>query len=246
MKQTKLIMGMPITVEVHDIGVTPQDLKEIFTYFRSVDEQFSPYKKTSEVSKINRNELSLSQVSREMREVIELAEQTKLQTNGFFDVYYNGYFDPSGIVKGWAIQHAATMLKEKGLNDFAVNAGGDVQVSGISSTGEYWKIGIKNPFRVDEIVKVVHIKDQGVATSGNYIRGEHIHTPKKVRRGGKNMSSLTVIGPTICDADRFATAGFAMGEKGIYFIDSLDGFEGYMIDSDGIATMTRGFAKYLC
>ncbi len=60
------------------------------------------------------------------------------------------------------------------------------------------------------------------------------------------MVSLTVIGPNVYEADRFATAAFAMGKNGIAFIEQLQGFEGYQIDGAGIATMTSGFAQVIC
>ena len=55
---------------------------------------------------------------------------------------------------------------------------------------------------------------------------------------------MTVIGPNVYEADRFATPAFAMGKKGIDFVENLPGLEGYMVDKDGIATMTSGFEKY--
>ena len=57
--------------------------------------------------------------------------------------------------------------------------------------------------------------------------------------------SISVIGPNVFEADRFATAAFAMQRKGINFIEKLDGFEAYMIDKNGIATMTSKFEKYI-
>jgi thiamine biosynthesis lipoprotein len=58
--------------------------------------------------------------------------------------------------------------------------------------------------------------------------------------------SLTVIGPDIYEADRFATAAFAMGQAGIIFVEQLEGFEGYLINQEGQATFTSGFARYVC
>jgi thiamine biosynthesis lipoprotein len=57
--------------------------------------------------------------------------------------------------------------------------------------------------------------------------------------------SLTIIGPDVLDADRFATAGFAMGKAGILFIEQLDGFEGYVVDANGRATWTSGFGAFV-
>jgi thiamine biosynthesis lipoprotein len=56
--------------------------------------------------------------------------------------------------------------------------------------------------------------------------------------------SLTIIGPDVLEADRFATAAFAMGQRGIHFIEQLPGFEGYVIDANSKATLTSGFAAY--
>jgi thiamine biosynthesis lipoprotein len=96
-----------------------------------------------------------------------------------------------------------------------------------------------------EIVKVLAISNRGVATSGVYIRGQHIYNPKASGQLPTDVISLTVIGPNIYEADRFATAAFAMGEAGIRFIERLEGFEGYMIDQQRRATFTSGFTRYL-
>jgi thiamine biosynthesis lipoprotein len=61
----------------------------------------------------------------------------------------------------------------------------------------------------------------------------------------QDIVSLTVIGPNVYEADRFATAAFAMGKRGIYFIEQLPGFEGYMIDAAARATFTSGFERYV-
>ncbi len=74
------------------------------------------------------------------------------------------------------------------------------------------------------------MSDCGVATSGTSIRGQHIYNPQDDAAPIDEIVSLTVIGPNIYEADRFATAAFAMGSDGIVFIEQLDGFEGYMID----------------
>ncbi len=130
MKQTHLIMGMPITIEVIDATVTQHDLDEVFAYFVSVENTFSIYKTESEISKINRGELLPTHYSEDMKDIFALSEQTKKETNGYFDIRHNGMYDPSGIVKGWAIRNAANMLKTWGFQNFYVDAGGDIQVAG--------------------------------------------------------------------------------------------------------------------
>lgn len=238
-------MGMPITVEV--VGGDATLLESVFAYFKEVDERFSTYKENSEISKINRGELQEGEYSPHMREVFALAEKTKQETNGFFDIKTPvGLLDPSGIVKGWAIQNAAELLKEREVQNFCIEAGGDIQTSGKNEEGGEWSVGIRNPFNPSEIIKVLYPKGRGVATSGSYARGAHIYNPHNKEASPSYWASITVLGPNVLEADRFATAAFAMGQEGAAFIEQLPGFEAYAIDQNGIATITGGFGVYTC
>ena len=239
------MMGMPITLEVVDASATMQVLDDVFAYFETVDQKFSTYKEDSEISRINHGELVLEQASEDMQLIFSLAEYTKKATDGYFDIWRNGHYDPSGIVKGWAIFNAAVMLREMGFAHYYVDAGGDIQMAGNNAQGHPWRVGIRNPFDPQEIVKVLSISDCGVATSGTYVRGQHIYNPKASGQLVTEIVSLTVVGPDIYQADRFATAAFAMGPAGIVFIENLEGFEGYMIDQNGLATFTTNFERYV-
>ena len=85
---------------------------------------------------------------------------------------------------------------------------------------------------------------KGIATSGSYLRGQHIYNPHLPEKKLTEIVSFTVIGENILEADRFATAAFAMGKEGINFIEQLPHFEGYAIDSNGMATFTSNFELY--
>jgi thiamine biosynthesis lipoprotein len=246
MKQTRDIMGMPITVEISGPAATEDAFNKVFSYFTYVDEKFSTYKDTSEISKINRGELPWEEISRDMQMVFRLSRETKQTTDGYFDILTpQGTYDPSGLVKGWAIFQAALILKQEGFNKFFIEAGGDIQAQSSNVGNAPWTVGIKNPFNSTEVVKILQIKNEGVATSGTYIRGQHIYNPLRENQIITDIVSLTVIGPNIYEADRFATAAFAMNKDGINFIERMPRLEGYMIDKDGIATMTSGFGEYV-
>lgn len=253
MKETRLIMGMPIEIEI--VGADAHAaLEAAFAYLATVEEQFSFYKDSSEVSRMNRGEIAPGEESEEMREVLALAEKTKHETGGYFDIRRpDGRIDPSGVVKGWAIQKTAELLRTKGCENFMVNAGGDIAVSGRDAEGKEWSVGIRNPFNIHEIVKVIsrsgtsegtHPHPWGIATSGSYIRGAHIYNPLAPSEALDDIVSITVIGPDVLSADLYATSAFAMGKKGIEFIERLPDFEGYAIDAKGMATMTSGFRAY--
>lgn len=235
-------MGMPITIQIVDGDVSA--MEAAFDYFRRVDERYSTYKSDSEISRINAG-LAPAQWSDEMTEVLKLCQETRAETQGYFDIRHQGKLDPSGLVKGWAIHNAAELLKVRGVDSFMIDAGGDVQVHGRSAGGEPWRVGIRNPFKREEIVKTLAVESEGVATSGTAIRGQHIYNPLASEGAINGIVSLTVIGPNIYEADRFATAAFAMGRAGIDFVEARLELEGYLIDSDGIATMTSGFERYL-
>ncbi len=243
MKETRILMGMPITVEIVDApdhGI----IDRVFAYFKGVDDQFSPYKETSELAQVNAG-LPKSDWSKQMVEVMRLCDMTKRQTNGYFDIHHNGKIDTSGLVKGWAVQHAAQIVSAAGHKDYYIEAGGDIEVAGVSADQTPWAVGVRNPFNTDEIVKVVQLSNRGIATSGTYIRGEHIYNPHGSSPGANPIRSFTVIGPNVYEADRFATAAFAMGENGVHFIERLPGFEAYSINDRHIATLTTGFGNYV-
>lgn len=238
-------MGMPVTIEVVDSHATLQDFEQVFDCFVAIDERFSTYKESSEISLINNGALPEEEWSNDMKEIMVACEKTKLETHGFFDIAHNGLLDPSGYVKGWAIQQGATLLQKAGFQNYYVEIAGDLQVAGYNSEGQPWVIGIRNPFNGEEVIKRVALENKGMATSGTYIRGQHVYNPHNASEKLTDIVSLTVIGPAIVDADRYATAAFAMGAEGISFIASLPDFEGYQIDAKKMATFTPGFNQYV-
>ncbi len=242
---TDLIMGMPITVDLPD-DAPAQLMGDVFDYFNAVDRRFSLYKPDSEISIYNRGSLRLENLSSEMNDVLALARATNAETRGYFDaVRPDGVLDPSGIVKGWAVRNAAYTIRIAGVQDFFVEAGGDAQLGGCNDEGNPWQIGIRNPFNETEIIKALSLTNHGIATSGSYVRGQHIYNPLQPKMKIDDIVSITVIGTDVLEADRFATAAFAMGKDGIYFIEELPGLEAYMIDAHGIATQTTGFGAFV-
>lgn len=225
----------------HEVGII-EVFEKIFQFFERIDQLYSPYIKTSDVSKINQQQLSAKDYSQELSEILDLAEKTKRETGGYFDVWHNDKFDPSGIVKGWAIQKASALMAEE-MTDFYIDAGGDIQTQGRNDKQLPWRIGIRNPFNRTENIAVVALENHAIATSGTAIRGQHIYNPRS-DEPISGVVSLSVIAPTIIDADRMATAAFAMGKKGIEFIEKLPGYEAYLVDTDKRATATTGWRTF--
>jgi len=231
---------MPVTANVVGDSVEPAALDEVFAEFELLDGIFSPFIETSAVSRINRGELVPEEAGHLMNQVVNLCRQYERATDGYFSAWIDGRFDPSGLVKGWAIDRACSILDRHGYHDFYVDAGGDVQTRGLRSAGQPWRVGIRNPLERDKFACVVLVSGSAVATSGTYEKGEHIIDPHSGEPAAA-LLSFTVVGPDILQADVFATAGFAMGMAGLEFVRKTPGYEAFAIDNQLRASYTAGF-----
>ena len=240
-------MGMPVVVDVRDVGVDDAALESVldrmFDWLRFVDATFSTYKDDSEVSRINRGELSVAAAHPDVREVLERCEELRHETNGYFDARpaSDDVLDPSGLVKGWSVDRAAAILDEAGLRNYIVNAGGDMVVRGRAAPDDCWRVGIQHPLERDKVAKVVITDgDLAVATSGAYARGDHVLDPH-TRQPPEGVLSVTITGPVLATADAYATAAFAMGLVGPKWTARLRGYEAMTILADETVLSTPGF-----
>jgi thiamine biosynthesis lipoprotein len=233
-------MGMGIVVDVRDPHVEEADVDRVFEWLRLVDERFSTYKPGSEICRIGRQELMLDDAHPDVRAVLARCETLRGETHGYFDARAGGALDPSGLVKGWAVDRAATVLEAAGARNFALYAGGDVIVRGSPEPGGCWHVGIRHPLHADRIAAVVEAHDLAIATSGAYARGDHVVDPH-TGRPPVGLLSVTITGPDLATADAYATAAFAMGDRGPGWTGRLTGYEAMSITSAGLVLTTPGF-----
>ena len=235
MRRVEQIMGTAISLEVADplpADVVTALADEVFAWMREVDERFSTYKAESEISRIGAGSLRPDEASTDVAAVLTTCADLWRETDGYFDVYATGGLDPSGYVKGWAVQVASDRLLAAGALNHCVNAGGDVRVRGHPRPGEPWRVGVRHPSDPAALCFVLAGTDLGVATSGTYERGSHVVDP---RRGAAaaGLCSVTVTGPDLGRADAYATAAVAMGEAGLDWLAGLDGYESAAVTDDG-------------
>jgi len=233
-------MGMPVTIHVVDPLTNAGALDEVFGELNTLDQTFSTFKSSSAVSRINRGELQAEDAGPLVRQALDLCRLYEVDTGGYFSAWIDGKLDPSGLIKGWAIDRACSILDSHGCRDFFVDAGGDVQTRGYNEEGIPWRVGIRHPSERDQVVRVILASGLAVATSGTYEKGEHIVDPHTGDTANE-LLSFTVAGPDILPADVYATAGFAMGSRGLAFIEAREGFEAYAIDRNLVAKWTSGF-----
>jgi FAD:protein FMN transferase len=208
-----------------------------------VDATFSPYRDDSDVSRFGRGSAALADCAPELAEVLAACAEVGARSDGYFTTRPGGRFDPSGYVKGWAIERAAAMLTAAGSAEHSVNGGGDIQCVGDRGGGQPWRVGIADPLRPGSLALVVTGRDFAVATSGVAERGAHIVNPHTGQQA-VGLASITVVGARLAATDAYATAAFAMGAAARDWVESLDGYEAFAITSAGQVWRTSGFGAY--
>jgi FAD:protein FMN transferase len=126
--------------------------------------------------------------------------------------------DLGGIAKGYAVDRAVAALREWGITDGLVNAGGDLYALGESIDGEPWTVGVRSPHEPDRIMATIPLRDRAIATSGDYEqffehagrRYHHLLDPTTGAPRASAMHSISVEADTCMAADAGATAVFGL------------------------------------
>ncbi len=234
-------MGTAVSLDIP--AATKADIFEVvFARLRSIDARFSSYKKDSELSRFRRAELKPTELSREMKQVMAACKRAEVDTDGYFSAWYEGNFEPSGYVKGWAIAEAGKLLKAHNYQTFCLSIGGDILASSVGD--KVWRVGLQDPKNKQALIGSLEIKNGAVATSGLYERGQHIINPK-TGQPATELLALTVTGPDIIKADILATAGVAMGPAAINFIAGFKNYQALAVDKTGQIITSPGFRELL-
>ncbi|AUG80069.1 thiamine biosynthesis protein [Kitasatospora sp. MMS16-BH015] len=215
-------------------------LHGILTRLHRIDEVFSTYRADSQIRRLERAELTLAQCDPEVAEVLARCREVAAETDGWFTHRPAGRLDPSGWVKGWAVEEASLALSAAGWTEHSVSGGGDVQTS-----GGPWRIGIAAPFRPGALLTVLTGHDLAVATSGIAERGRHILDPH-TGRPAEGLAALTLTGRRIARTDAWATAAFAMGpDRALAWATARPDTEALAVLPDGTTRITPGLTRYL-
>jgi thiamine biosynthesis lipoprotein len=246
--------GTVISIDVRDT-IEDAAFDACFTWFRRVDDLFSTWRDDTEIMRVGRGTLTLDDASPAVRDVLAACEQLRIESNGAFDITVGARarvpkrpglapLDPSGYVKGWAVERAGVVLKESGARNFTIYAGGDVLTRGHPADSTGWRVGIQHPWEKDRVAAVVEVNDRAVATSGRYERGDHVLSPA-TGLPALDLASVTVIGPDLGVADGFATAAVVLGPaEGMRWLATRVGYEGMAITDTRAVLLTPGFDRY--
>ena len=246
-------MGTVFSFDVRgcaDDSRTREALGRAVAFLHHMDAVFSTYREDSDVSRLVRGELTLEDCDPVVREVRLLCEEAERRTEGWFTAGYGRRaglpvaWDPTGLVKGWATERAAHLMAEA-VPEAAVcvNGGGDIQL-----LGGPWRIGIADPLAPGELATVVEVGAEvpcaAIATSGPAERGCHILDPHTGAPPAHALAALTVVCPSLTDADALATAAYARGESARAWLERQPDTESFATESDGTAWQTSGFGRW--
>jgi thiamine biosynthesis lipoprotein len=144
--------------------------------------------------------------------------------------------DPSGVVKGWAVERAARWLRDLDGTDFCLSAGGDMVCHTAVPAAAPWRVGIEDPFDPGRIWAVVPVANGAVATSGTAHRGDHL-LDARTSAAPTGVASVTVIAGSVTWADIDATAAYAQGKDAARWLSTRPGRSALIIRSDGTSDL---------
>ncbi len=221
------------------------EVARVASVFREFDERYSLYRPESELSRISRGELALTDSSEELRSTYVEALHWRDATGGAFTPHRpDGVIDLNGTVKALAMQAAADVLLDSGVENWCLNVGGDVLFAGFQSDGSAWTVGVVDP--ADRAAVLFAITPTGtrhaVATSGSAERGEHIWLATAIDR---TFVQATVVADDIETADVLATAIIAGGPEALAHIVGHWPVDVLTVGRDGSLTATPGLTAAL-
>ena len=153
-----------------------------------------------------------------------------------------------GIGKGYAVDRAAAILRARGFNDFMIQSGGDLLVSGLRGDRP-WRLGIRDPRGpADRSFATLDLTNGTFSTSGDYerffikdgVRYHHILDPD-LGEPARGCRSVTIVADRAVLADGLSTGVFVLGpEKGMALIDRLPNVEGVIVTADNQVLVSSG------
>jgi FAD:protein FMN transferase len=158
--------------------------------------------------------------------------------------------DLGGIAKGYAVDRCMEILRNAGVENAIISAGGDSRVIG-KRWDRPWNVGIRNPRDKNSIVSMIPLENSAISTSGDYeryfeedgVRYHHILNPG-TGTSPHEVYSSSIIGTMATDTDALSTSVFVLGVKqGLQLINSLPDTEAVIIDNHGHMHYSAGLAQ---
>lgn len=238
---TEQVMGTVVSIHVVTRADAPScgaaEAEASFAALRELDRVFSTYRDDSDISRLRRGELGMTSLDSRVAEVATACAQWEAATAGRFSADWRGWFDPTGYIKGWAVEtaaraHLAPLLERDDVIAAGINAGGDLQLFTAPGADWSWRIGIADPAHPGAVIATIDVVDGAVATSGLAERGAHIIDPR-TGSPARGVASATVIAEGLATADVWATSAVVAGMDDLSWIQDGGTRTGILIGDDG-------------
>jgi thiamine biosynthesis lipoprotein len=244
------VWGTAVTINIAGTAEREQEalaaVAECLRFFAQVDMIFSTYKPVTEVAFYRAGLERPGRHSKEFEQVMRACRELRTVTNGAFDPWsVAGGYDPSGYVKGWAAGGASSRMTAAGFAHHLVNAAGDICARGdeVPGSGRGWPVGILNPHSLAEVIEVVTLRNESMATSGRYERGDHVVDPE-TGSPAVGVDSATVVGPNSGTADAAASAAMVDGLGSVeWFADLGPGWSLCLVLGEEVHTYGPAFGE---
>lgn len=242
------VMGTTVTFDVRDQHLARAELARAVLAgveaLHEADRMFSTFRPDSAVSQIRRGSRRAEDFPADVVSVlVRCAAATEL-TSGWFDPWaMPGGFDPTGLVKGWAVQRCLRQLTRWGVRHALVNGGGDLAVVGNATgdaDGSGWTVGVQDPFRSSGLLTTLPATRLSVATSGGYERGSLAIDPVSGQCVHR-LASATVVAADLAVADACSTGASAHGPDALGWLTAARGVEALLVTLDGVCLSTPGW-----
>ncbi|MGD8633664.1 MAG: FAD:protein FMN transferase [Anaerolineales bacterium] len=160
--------------------------------------------------------------------------------------------DFGGIAKGWSADQALAKLSSIGAG--LVDAGGDVASGRPNAQDAAWPVGITDPFAPEDMVELLALRGEAVATSGRDVHRwlqndawrHHLIDPRTGEPAASRVLAATVIAPTAVEAEIGAKCALILGQvEGLAWLDARPQCSGLLIMEDGAVLESRDFDKYV-
>jgi len=249
-RRVEHLMGMPVSVALRGRQATTTAGEEawhaVVEELRGVDRVFSTYRPDSSINRLDRGDITLEECPPEVAEVLVLGGDAEQESDGAFSVVLpdgsgRSRLDPSGVVKGWAVDRAARCLAALDDTDFCLSAGGDMLCQVADPARPAWRVGIEHPHDPTSVIAVVPVRSGAVATSGTRHRGQHL-LDARTGRPAQGVASVTVIDRSLTWADIDATAAYAQGPEAANWLRTR-GRTGLVVWPDATTTVLDGWAS---
>ncbi|WP_208971925.1 FAD:protein FMN transferase [Kineococcus rubinsiae] len=238
------VMGFPVSLAVRgrhaDDAAGRRAWEDAVDSLARAESVFSTYRADSWISRLDRGEVDVVDCPPEVAEVLALGDAAADASGGAFSVHRprrDGGFglDPSGVVKGWALERSAAALRALDETDFCLSGGGDLLCRTLDPAAEPWRIGIEDPFAPQRLLARVPVSTGAVATSGTAHRGAHV-VDARTGAAPAAVAQVTVVGASLTWADIDATAAFALGPDAATWLSTRAGRTGLVVWADGTTT----------